>query len=394
MEPEIEIRAMSDGEPPAWPMALNSTGTMTAIPQPARIQPAQARGSPPLAPEMRMRAYPAVARVPALSSVRPGPSLARIGSPRRRRAVIREDSWTLAQLELGGRLTALETGEHDRTPAVFGEIRKATRRHATDRHAIDRHATDRLASLGIAIAGPIRDGRRLHISHLGWDEVNLDEHIGDGWPPTVVDNDARLAGLAEARRGALRGSGTALHLHIDFDIGGTLLLGGDSQRGAHNIAGEFGHMPFTGSGLRCMCGVRGCWSLDVGTNALVRRFGKEPGYGAGRELGREILARAEDGEAEAGRAVDDNAAALGRGIGALANALDPEAITLSGLGVELIRLRRDLIERACAGALMEFRRAEPPRILAGTVGEIGPLRGAAEIAFDTILAPEWLQMRL
>jgi predicted NBD/HSP70 family sugar kinase len=299
-------------------------------------------------------------------------------------ADVREDTWILAQIELGGRLTELETGEHDRTPAVFDEIGRATRRHATDR----------LASLGIAIAGPIRDGHRLHISHLGWDEVDLDEHIGDEWPPTVVDNDARLAGLAEARRGVLRGTGTALHFHIDFDIGGTLLLGGDSQRGAHNIAGEFGHMPFTGSGLRCMCGVQGCWSLDVGTNALVRRFGKEPGYGAGRELGREILARAEDGDVEAGQAVDDNAAALGRGLGALANALDPEAITLSGLGVELIRLRRGLIEQACAEGLMEFRRAEPPRILAGTVGEIGPLRGAAEIAFDTILNPERLRARL
>jgi predicted NBD/HSP70 family sugar kinase len=299
-------------------------------------------------------------------------------------ADIREDSWTLARIELGGRLTELATGEHDRTPAVFGEIHRATRRHATDR----------LAALGIAISGPIRDGRRLHISHLGWDEVDLGEHLGAGWPPTVVDNDARLAGLAEARRGALRGIGTALHFHIDFDIGGTLLLGGDAQRGAHHIAGEFGHMPLTGSGLRCMCGVQGCWSLDVGTNALVRRFGKEPGYGAGRELGREILARAEDGEAEAGRAVDANATALGRGLGALANALDPEAITLSGLGVELIRLRRGLIEQACADGLMDFRRAEPPRILAGTVGETGPLRGAAEIAYDTILNPDWLRQRL
>jgi len=299
-------------------------------------------------------------------------------------ADIREDSWTLAQLELGGRLTELETGEHDRTPAVFDEIRRATRRHATDR----------LVSLGIAVSGPIRDGRRLHISHLGWDDVDLDEHIGEGWPPTVVDNDARLAGLAEARRGALRGAGTALHFHIDFDIGGTLLLGGDSQRGAHHIAGEFGHLPLTGSRLRCMCGVQGCWSLDVGTNALMRRFGKEPGYGVGREWGREILARAEDGEVEAGRAIDDNAAALGRGIGALANALDPEAITVSGLGVELIRLRRGLIEQACADGLMAFRRADPPRILAGTVGEIGPLRGAAEIAFDAILDPEWLRLRL
>ena len=298
-------------------------------------------------------------------------------------ADIREDTWILARIEVGGRLTVLEAGEHDRTPAVLAEIRAAT----------GRHADDRLAALGIAIAGPVRDGRYSHISHLGWNDVDLGEHLGADWP-TVVDNDARLAGLAEARRGALRGVGTALHFHIDFDIGGTLLLGGDAQRGASNIAGEFGHMPLTGSRLRCVCGVQGCWSLDVGTNALLRHFAQEPGHGRGREAGREILALAEAGDTRANQAVDDNAAALGRGLGALANALDPEVITLSGLGEDLIRLRHGLIAQACADALMAFRRAAPPRILAGTVGDTGPLRGAAEIAFDTVLTPGWLRTRL
>ncbi|WP_460541100.1 ROK family protein [Glycomyces halotolerans] len=299
-------------------------------------------------------------------------------------ADIREDSWTLARIELGGALSVLETGDHDRTPAVFAQIREA----------VAAHADERLAALGIAIAGPIRDGHRLHISHLGWDEVDLEDHIGPAWPTTVVANDARLAGLAEARRGVLREVGTALHFHIDFDIGGTLVLGGDSQRGAHNIAGEFGHMPLTGSPLRCMCGVRGCWSLDVGANALMRHFGKEPGFGAGRGFGREVLRRAAAGETEAAKAVDANAAALGTGLGALANALDPEAVSLSGLGVDLIRLRRGLIEERCEAALMEFRRADPPRIVEGTVGEIGPLRGAAEVAFDAVLTAEWLGERL
>jgi predicted NBD/HSP70 family sugar kinase len=296
----------------------------------------------------------------------------------------REDTWTLASVELGGAATELEGGEHDRTPRAFAEIRAA----------VARHETGQLAVLGFATSGPIRDGHRLHISHLGWNEVELGDLIGADWPVTVIDNDARLAGLAEARRGALRGKGTAMHFHIDFDIGGTLLLAGDAQRGAHNIAGEFGHMPLTGSALECMCGVRGCWSLDVGANALVRRFGGRPGYGEGRELAREILQRAENGDAAAAEAVDANAAALGKGLGALANALDPEAISLSGLGVDLIRLRRDLIEAHCEEALMAFRRDDPPQVIAGTVGEAGPLTGAAEIAWDAILTEDWVRHRL
>lgn len=325
--------------------------------------------------------------VPAAATGRGRPTtllLPHPGGPLAFAADVREDSWTLAQIALGGELTELESGEHDRTPTVFARIGEA----------VARHTTDRLAAVGIATAGPIWNGRRLHVSHLDWDEVDLDERIGRAWPPTVVGNDARLAGLAEARRGVLRGTGTALHFHIDFDIGGTLLLAGDSQTGAHNAAGEFGHMPLTGSSMRCMCGALGCWSLEVGTNALMRRYGKEPGYGAGRAFGREVLRRAAEGDQEAARAVDDNAAALGRGLGAMANALDPEAISLSGLGVDLIRLRRDLVEESCAAGLMAFRRSEAPRIVAGTVGEVGPLRGAAEIAFDAILTPEWIGSRL
>ncbi|MEU5157640.1 ROK family transcriptional regulator [Glycomyces sp. NPDC021274] len=324
--------------------------------------------------------------VPAESSGRGRPTTLLVPHPEGPQVFavdFREDTWTLAAVELGGAATELETGEHDRTPAAFTEIRAA----------VARHESERLAVVGFATSGPIRDGHRLHISHLGWDEVELDTLLAD-WPTTVIDNDARLAGLAESRRGVLRGMGTAMHFHIDFDIGGTLLLAGDAQRGGHNIAGEFGHMPLTGSTLECMCGVRGCWSLDVGANALVRRFGKEPGYGTGRELAQEILRRAEAGDKEAAAALDDNAAALGKGLGALANALDPEAISLSGLGVELIRLRRNLIEDACREQLMAFRRDDPPQILAGTVGSAGPLTGAAEIAWDAILTHDWLRERL
>ncbi|MEV3935751.1 ROK family protein [Glycomyces sp. NPDC049804] len=324
--------------------------------------------------------------VPAESSGRGRPTTLLVPHPEGPLAFavdFREDTWTLASVALGGAITELESGEHDRTPAVFAQIRAA----------IARHEDERLAVVGFATSGPIRDGHRLHISHLGWDEVELGTLIGADWPTTVIDNDARLAGLAETRRGALRGMGTAMHFHIDFDIGGTLLLAGDAQRGGHNIAGEFGHMPLTGSELTCMCGVRGCWSLDVGANALVRRFGEQPGYGTGRDLAREILRRAENGDPEAGAALDENAAALGRGLGALANALDPEAISLSGLGVDLIRLRRSLIEASCAEFLMAFRRDEPPRIIPGTVGDAGPLTGAAEIAWDAILTPEWVKSR-
>src|ERR1700750_2304013 len=73
----------------------------------------------------------------------------------------------------------------------------------------------------------------------------------------LAGNDATLAGLAEGRRGVLRGVPVALHLHVATGIGGVLLSGGLPVPGAHGSAGEFGHMPLTGGSEPCRCGSGG-----------------------------------------------------------------------------------------------------------------------------------------
>ena len=92
--------------------------------------------------------------------------------------------------------------------------------------------------------------------------------------PILAGNDARLAGLAEARRGGLRDLPVALHLHLATGVGGVLLSGGLPLTGAHGAAGEFGHMPLTGGTESCRCGSVGCWELDVGSHGLLRRAGR------------------------------------------------------------------------------------------------------------------------
>src|SRR5690606_41451061 len=123
-----------------------------------------------------------------------------------------------------------------------------------------------------------------------------------------------------------------LHLHVDFDLGGVLVVGGRPLGGASGSGAEFGHMPLTGGDLPCACGARGCWSMDVGTNALLRLMGLEHGGGRGRSQGRESLARAEAGDQAAGEALRSVVRALRRGIAALQYAHDSDAATLSRTG--------------------------------------------------------------
>ncbi|MGX5654349.1 ROK family protein, partial [Geodermatophilus nigrescens] len=94
---------------------------------------------------------------------------------------------------------------------------------------------------------------------------------------------------------------------------------------------------------------------------------------------RQVLARDDDA---ARAAVATVAAALGRGVAGLVNALDPDVVTLGGLGADLLAAAPGELDAACRAGLMRFRGGTPPPVVAARLGEDGPLTGAAERAWD------------
>jgi predicted NBD/HSP70 family sugar kinase len=100
-----------------------------------------------------------------------------------------------------------------------------------------------------------------------------------------------------------------------------------------------------------------------------------------------VLARAAAGETAAAGAVDAVATALGRGLAGLVNALDPDRVTLGGLGADLLGAARAPLEAAYATGLMRSRRAASPAPATAALGEDGALAGAAERVWQRLLGP-------
>ncbi|WP_246266733.1 ROK family transcriptional regulator [Nonomuraea typhae] len=297
---------------------------------------------------------------------------------------LREDGWDLAAGELGGRTTLLAARAHDGTPdGAFGPLGHTLATH------LQRYGS-RAVGIGLAVPGPVREGRLVDVSHLGWRAVDAPALLMEGGLPLHVGNDTAYAALAEARRGRLAGVHVGLHLHVDFDLGGVLVVGGRPLGGASGAGAEFGHMPLTGGTAPCACGARGCWGMDVGSYALLRHLGLAAGGGRGRDQARAILAKSAQGDPAAQEAVLSGARALGRGIAALVNAHDPEIVTLSGLGVELHAQGRQVLEEAFLGGLMTIRGDHPPELAASELAWGGALRGAMESVFDAFLTPAGL----
>jgi predicted NBD/HSP70 family sugar kinase len=207
--------------------------------------------------------------------------------------------------------------------------------------------------------------------------------------PFVAGNDATLAGLAEARRGAAAGVGEVLYLAVEVGIGGILVVDGQPLTGARGEGGEFGHIPLGDPALRCPCGAVGCWDLEVDGRALARALGRRAPADP-RAFAATVVAAARAGAAPEGTAVARVAAALGRGTGALVNALDPDLVVYGGLAPDLRAAAPAELERAYRAALMRHRRADPPEIATSALGDDASLVGASELAFDLVLTPSLL----
>jgi glucokinase len=103
-----------------------------------------------------------------------------------------------------------------------------------------------LRGVGIGFGGPVDDATHTVIkSHQveGWDSFPLADWISDVVGlPSVLGNDADVAGLAEALHGAGKGLSPIFYITIGSGIGGGFIINGEIYRGCGRGAAEIGHL--------------------------------------------------------------------------------------------------------------------------------------------------------
>lgn len=206
---------------------------------------------------------------------------------------------------------------------------------------------------------------------------------------TVVDNDANLAALAEARMGAGKGRDPVMMVSLGTGIGGGLVVGGEIFRG-RSFAGEIGHINMIPDGAPCACGENGCWEtvvsgsiLDGAAKAIAAAEprGVLAHVAAGSTLGGRHLSMAANlGDTAAQSALADAGGWLGRGIADLVSVLDPEIVVIggaaSGAGDWLLNPARQMIAKRLSGA----RHRPPVSLVSAELGRWSGAIGAASLA--------------
>jgi predicted NBD/HSP70 family sugar kinase len=306
------------------------------------------------------------------------------------------DSLAAALVGLGGhvldRIRIDRPRDHTSVDAIAADLAEL----ATDFRA-RRPNDEALVGVGVAIVGVVRriDGLVSMAPNLGWRDVPLGERLAralDTPAPIAVANDADLGALVEQRRGAAKGCDHVLFISGEYGVGGGLIVEGKPLTGVAGYGGEVGHIPVNPNGATCRCGSVGCWETEVGEGALLRLAGHPPGGGRGEVEA--VLREAEAGSPAALSALDHVGRWLGFGLAGLINVFNPRLVVLGGLFGRIHPLVSEILE-----AELDRRALPAPRklvrVVPATLGIDAPLLGAAELAFEPLLADPaaWMASR-
>lgn len=192
-----------------------------------------------------------------------------------------------------------------------------------------------IVAVGVGAAGVVDPFERMVVSATstlpGWAGTKLGPVLEDALQlPVAVQNDVHAHALGEARFGAGQGHHTVLVVAAGTGIGGALVVDGTVQLGAGFSAGHYGHLAVAeADGLACTCGRSGHLEMIAAGPAVCAAYRREGGGGVVVEA-RDVFALAAGGDRIAARSVAIAASSLGRAIGGLINALDPNVVVVGG----------------------------------------------------------------
>lgn len=294
---------------------------------------------------------------------------------------IEVDTIRISRVGFGGTLLDEEHVPHDWEPGA--PARSLTQ--ITELIADRARRTDEPIALGVAVPGLVRsaDGQVMHAPNLDWHDLSLGAELrrSTALPlPIIVGNEARLAALAEQRRGSGRDCGELVYVSAEVGVGGGIITRDRVLTGHTGYAGEIGHMITDPGGRQCRCGGRGCWETEIGVDALLRHAGMHSPPDRHAALN-DLLAHATT-DANAVQALRALCTPVAKGLANLANIFNPERVILGGLLAPLLQHARADLDTALA----EFRGPDVPlQLCRAELGEHGGLLGAAEAAVDQYL---------
>lgn len=241
-----------------------------------------------------------------------------------------------------------------------------------------------LQGIGIGVPGPYSAAPGVLVvaphkaSTADGNEASAQEAFADRFDaPVIMDNNTRLAALAEA----IFGSSSVedlLYVRLSDGVGGGLVVGGRLVTGSSGLAGELGHVTVDPNGPECRCGKRGCVETIASVPAILRAC-RDQGL-AVQDLD-DLASAVERSHPVADQVLRAAASAVGQVLGAASMALNPADIVIGG---EVTRVAPVILQQAAATIAFEhFPGAAKPVVRRAQLSDDDGALGALAALFHS-----------
>lgn len=220
---------------------------------------------------------------------------------------------------------------------ILGDIEQAV----TEKLAEQKMDLSYVEGLGMGVPGPVdENGIVRKCVNLGWGIMDVAKDLSEKLKiPVKVANDANVAALGEAWKGAAEGSKNSVMVTLGTGVGGGIILNGRILSGSHGAAGEIGHICMDDREKEeCNCGNRGCLEQYVSATGIVRMakilLSKRKRNSSLRDLeeltAKAIFDAAYEGDTIAKELVKESGRILGKALASISCTIDPEKIVIGG----------------------------------------------------------------
>jgi predicted NBD/HSP70 family sugar kinase len=168
-----------------------------------------------------------------------------------------------------------------------------------------------LRGVGIGVTGIVGADGRVALSYAlpAWNAADVASRIRQRYDcPVALENDARMASMAEHHLGASTLADNVVYVQIGHRISTSLLVGGKVHRGRHHASGEAGYLLFDSI------------PTDDASNIVWRTA----------ETAEDVVTRSLKGDDAAAAELLDFIEALAPGIAALSLVVDPDLVVIGG----------------------------------------------------------------
>lgn len=239
---------------------------------------------------------------------------------------------------------------------------------------------DDIACVGVSVGGNVSDQRVVtRAPFLDWRDVPLADLLEAELDlPVAVENDVVALTTAEHWFGVVRGDPAFAVVTIGAGVGYGLVLHDRVVSTANSGLGLGGHLPLDQHGPLCMMGHRGCSTAMLSIPSIEAQVSMALGRDVDYD---EVLDLARSGNAVAAAVTTAAGRALGRMMVMIANIAMVDTIVLTGDGLALWDVVRDV----ATAAMREDRDPEASDVIVhvDTSGFDSWARGAAAIAIQT-----------